>query len=105
MKAILEFNLPDEEQEFQRAAQASNAYGALWDTTQEVFRPARKHGYPDSRIQSLIAHLDGLARAHAGVTEEDYTTDIQDATTLVGLLEDLFRGAMESNSVNMNLYS
>jgi len=27
---------------------------ALWDIAQEIFRPARKHGYSNSKVQDLL---------------------------------------------------
>ena len=36
MKAILEFNLPDDQHEFDLAVQGSNMYSALWDISQEL---------------------------------------------------------------------
>lgn len=54
MKATLKFNLPEEQEEFKDAQKAPDYKGALWEVSQEIFRPARKHGYPDSEIQSLL---------------------------------------------------
>jgi hypothetical protein len=36
MKATLEFNLPEEEAEFDFAVQGGNMYAALWDISQEL---------------------------------------------------------------------
>jgi len=36
MKATLEFNLPDDQAEFDLATQGSNMYSALWDISQEL---------------------------------------------------------------------
>lgn len=36
MKAILEFNLPDDQHEFELATQGANMYSALWDISQEL---------------------------------------------------------------------
>ena len=36
MKAILEFNLPDDQNEFDLAIQGSKMYLALWDISQEL---------------------------------------------------------------------
>ena len=36
MKAILEFNLPDDQHEFDLAIQGSKMYLALWDLSQEL---------------------------------------------------------------------
>jgi len=36
MKATLEFNLPEDQHEFDLAIQGSNMYSALWDISQEL---------------------------------------------------------------------
>ncbi len=56
MKAILEFNLsdPDEREAHLRAVKVNDAYCALWEIAQDVFRPARKHGYPDLDLNELL---------------------------------------------------
>ena len=36
MKATIEFNLPDDQAEFDFATQGSNMYSALWDISQEL---------------------------------------------------------------------
>ena len=36
MKAILEFNLPEDQAEFDFAVQGGNMYAALWDISQEL---------------------------------------------------------------------
>lgn len=61
-KAILEFNLPEETEDFELATKAGAMAIALWDIRQEIFRPARKHGYPQSDIQELLDKLgeDGV---------------------------------------------
>lgn len=38
MKAILEFNLPDDQHEFEFATQGGSMYVALWDISQELRR-------------------------------------------------------------------
>jgi len=83
MKAVLEFNLPEEGTEHRQAVFSQEAYSALWDISQEIFRPARKHGYQDSRIQKLIDHLDSVG-------ENSDTVDRATATELIGKLETLF---------------
>jgi len=42
MKATLEFNLPDDQHEFDLAVQGSKMYSALWDISQEL-RAIWKH--------------------------------------------------------------
>jgi len=36
MKAILEFNLPEDQHDFELAAQGGSMYSALWDISQEL---------------------------------------------------------------------
>ena len=55
MKAILEFTLNEtkngewinEEKDLKRAVNASNAYAAIRELMNDVFRPTRKHGDPE----------------------------------------------------------
>ena len=54
MKAILTFNLPEDQREFDRAVKGDDAHIALYDIGQQVFRPARKHGYPEQELQKLL---------------------------------------------------
>lgn len=58
MKAVLKFDLTDSDQvsAFHRAVNASAAYAALWEISQEIFRPARKHGYSDPQINAMLGH-------------------------------------------------
>jgi hypothetical protein len=46
MKAILEFNLPEDQNEYQMANDASNMFNALWDMSQWL-RKQNKH-IPDN---------------------------------------------------------
>lgn len=54
MKAILEFNLPEEKEEFETAVKAAKIKHALYEVSQEIFRPARKHGYADVRMAGKL---------------------------------------------------
>ena len=51
-KATLTFNLddPEDKANFKKAANANEAYLALWSIAQEIFRPARKHGYSGAQL-------------------------------------------------------
>ncbi len=76
MKAILEFNLPEERDEFKQAQKAADFHAALWDIQQKVFRPARKHGYSDTQIQALAETeaggilIEALERMFWNILEE-----------------------------------
>ncbi len=105
MKATLTFNLPEEQEEFKLATKGSEAHGAIHEIGQEVFRPARKHGYPDHKIQALITRLDDLARKAAGYVDSEETSTVMEeyegATELVSLLEQKFYEII--NAYNLEL--
>lgn len=56
-EATITFTLPDESTEFQTAVDSSAMAAAIFDIRNHVFRPARKHGYEDRRIQELLEKL------------------------------------------------
>jgi len=58
MKAVLEFNLPEEREEFNTANKAGSMSCALFEIRQRMFRPARKHGYPPGEILDLLSSAD-----------------------------------------------
>jgi hypothetical protein len=66
MKATLTFNLPEEQEDFEYAVKGHAAFSALSDVRDQIFRPARKHGYRDSKINALIEKLgdDGTDLIH-----------------------------------------
>jgi hypothetical protein len=80
-KAKLIFNLPEEQEEFDTVSKAGDFKSALWDVAQEVFRPARKHGYSDTKIQKEL---------------ED-----KDAFELVGLLEAKFYEILSQHNIEL----
>lgn len=85
MKAILEFSLPEESEEYKNAMEGSSMCSALHDTTQEVFRPARKHGYPDGPIREFFAK-------HSENEQSKFAE-------LIGLLEDRFIEVLKDHSL------
>ena len=56
MKAILEFDLnePDDRMHHKMAVDAQDLLCFIWDVEQYVFRPHRKHGYGDVKLDQLI---------------------------------------------------
>jgi hypothetical protein len=82
MEATLKFNLPEEQELFDLAIKAGPMQSALWEISQQVFRPARKHGYPDGKINELINKLG------------------PDAEELIGELEQLFYKILEEQNVS-----
>jgi hypothetical protein len=76
MKAVLIFELPEDKEDFDLARKATDFSMALNDIQNEVFRPARKHGYDDKQIQVLVDELDDKSEGKA--------------TELISLLEERY---------------
>jgi hypothetical protein len=90
MKEVtIKFNIKDgyDELELFRTLKANDAYSTLIDIQQDIFRPARKHGYPNGDIRELLEKID-TALEGAG-------------TQLVGLLEAEFFKILSRNDVNL----
>jgi hypothetical protein len=102
-KAILQFNLPEEREEFNLTVKAGNLHSALWDILESVFRPARKHGYSDTRLQKLIQKLDACTPTWQDQDQDpEWPRDEHgplSATDLVGLLEKRFHEILEQHEV------
>lgn len=98
MKGIIEFNLPEEQEEFDTAVKAADLKAALWEIAQQVFRPARKHGYSDGRIQELLEKADTL-RVPNENGEAGYEPEV--GTELVSQLEKLFYSILEEYNIEL----
>lgn len=85
MKGILTFNLPEDAEDFKLAQRAGRMACALFDIRNEVFRPARKHGY-SGEIGEFLNTL----------SEEEKDR----ALSLIGLLENKFSQVCEENDVS-----
>jgi hypothetical protein len=93
MKGILEFNLEDsyERLAHKRAVNATAAYLALWDIGQEVFRPARKHGYlEEPRLNELL---------RTNQEDNEVSLAVSEAITI---LEKRFYGILEKRGINLD---
>ena len=62
MKATLEFNLPEDRMEHLRAIKADDCFFALSEMANELYRPARKHGYSDPDLGKLNKYLESDKR-------------------------------------------
>lgn len=85
MKALIKFNLDDpmDAMAHRRAISATNAYLVLLAVREELFRPARKHGYlDDQELNKLI--------------------ESEEVTTAIGRLESKFFDIMERYSVSLD---
>lgn len=82
-KVTLNYNLPEEQEEFKRAIEGMDAHLCLWDIAQDIFRPARKHGYPDSEISKLLEKIG------------------DDGSELIGILESRFYDILRSRNIDL----
>lgn len=82
--ATLKFSLPEEQQDFKLAMQAGAQHSALWAISQEVFRPARKHGYSQQHIAALLDKLG------------------EDGTLLIAHLEREFFDILKTYDINFD---
>lgn len=80
MKITIEY---DNEADALAAINGWRKQAAIEEVGNEVFRPARKHGYGDSEINTILAHLDSLC-------EENKTTEGLWASDLIHALERKF---------------
>lgn len=85
MKAILAFNLPEDQEDFDAAVKADKMRSALQAIADDVFRPARKHGYHDSELNQLIESIPNGA-----------------GYELVSKLEDKFYSILTEYDVELN---
>lgn len=76
-KAILEFNLPEEREEFEDARNGTTYKIQLDDIWNKVFRPRHKHGYANEILNKFMNTSTG--------------TKVMDA------LEELYREAIREN--------
>jgi hypothetical protein len=59
-KAILEFNLPEERNEYEDAVKGQLSAIIIEEIWQRVFRPAFKRGYSNPEINKLIKSKHGM---------------------------------------------
>jgi len=78
VKAILEFTLPEETEEYELAMNGAKAAQKLDDVWNHVFRPHYKHGYPDEELQTLAESKNGrrlidlLAQRYKTVVNDEF---------------------------------
>ncbi len=59
-KHVVEFTMPDDQYDLETFMNGPKLEGLIHRVEQEVFRPARKHGYSSKGIQELISSIDRL---------------------------------------------
>jgi hypothetical protein len=88
MKATLNFDLedPQDKIELERALKAIDAFLVLREIQQQIFRPARKHGYSNKTLRDLVEGNDK-------------------AVELIGLLEDRFIELLQEYELDIDKFS
>lgn len=88
----LKFNVetPEDERAAIRAVTVDAVYAALERIANEVFRPARKHGYQDPEIAALLTESAALSGQECAARSE-----------LIGLLEKKFFEILEDYRVEI----
>lgn len=84
----------DDPTELRQYLQSNEVRAALWDIAQEVFRPARKHGYNDGHLNQLIEESGEFNHPKYG-----YLTR---GTEIVSLLEKKFYEILEQHGVSLD---
>ena len=80
---MIKFALPEEDAEMKLALKASSYQQALYKVAQEIFRPARKHGYDNAKLQALM-------------------NDNPASYEIVGMLEDLFFEIVKEEDIDLD---
>jgi hypothetical protein len=59
-KHVVEFTMPEDQYDLETFMNGPKLEGLVHRVEQEIFRPARKHGYSNVEIQSIVSSLDRL---------------------------------------------
>jgi len=96
MKGKLEFDLdePSDRLAHKRCVSATDAYIALHEIANKVFRPARKHGYDDKRLNELMETSREIIDKDGCETRLGYE--------IISVLEDRFYKILEEYNVNLD---
>jgi len=79
---MVTYTLPEEDAEMKLALKASEYQQVLYKISQEIFRPARKHGYDNAKLQALM-------------------NDNPASCEIVGMLEDMFYEIVKEEGVEL----
>ena len=71
-KISIEFNLPEDREEFDNAINGSSAMAAISEIRNEIFRPIRKHGYSDTGISEVLKKLE-----KGEATPEEFVAELE----------------------------
>lgn len=84
-----------------RAMNSDAAYNALFRIGQEIFRPARKHGYPDVEMQRLLTE-ERVQKPEDADSPFGVGTNAEE---LVSKLEELFYQIIREEDVDLSDWS
>lgn len=76
------YTLPEEDAEMKLAINAASYREALYKVSQEIFRPARRHGYNNAKLQALM-------------------NDNPASHEIVGMLEDMFYEIVKEEGIEL----
>lgn len=94
-KLLLNLNDPEQRRELNRCLKAQDYLFALTDIADEIFRPARKHGYDDDRLNSFLYGRNDVDKDDLKAKEDtlnDFICSIEDPDRrilAIGLLSKL----------------
>ena len=86
MKITIETSEPEDERTLKLMFNAKNMAMAFWDISNELWRPARKHGYSDQNISKFFSQ---------DLPEKELNERIE----LVAALEEKYRGILHDYGV------
>ncbi len=92
MKAILEFNLPEDQSEFENASRAGDVFLALWDLDMEL-RNMVKHGLYER-------HFDGSQEDPKVVFKNEHT--IAAAIAMTARIREILLQSLVEYKINLN---
>jgi hypothetical protein len=102
-KITISYQMPEDREDFTAALKGSAAFAALETISNEVFRPARKHGYNDAKIQIVLDTIDQLIdqlELPDNFPKDEWGNKV-DATHLVSLLEKRFSNILQDYQIDL----
>ena len=102
-KITISYTMPEDREDFHAALKGSASMAAMETISNEVFRPARKHGYNNAKIQSTLEALNQLVDQVD--LPENWPNDEWgqpcDATHLISLLEKQFYNILQEYQIDL----
>lgn len=92
-KLLLDLDDPEQKKELERCLKSFDYLIALDEIRNEIFRPARKHGYPDKKLNDL---LEGNVEK-----TEEYQKALEELNNAVSIIEE--HGTEEQKAYSNNL--